>query len=217
MEIHTRKQTDMDYFQAGTQTLKTKDVRMEEAILTVLDAELAVWRRYAGRLGSVQTIYKSMSVRGIGTEWREPDPYHLEMFSDSEQGLVMSKNAEALLQIYNKASDSFDQTRFAALLLSQLSGRTKYATVGYLILLVLFRIGRLPQALECALSGLRQDKAYAFSDFLRLLDGLLRFEHCAFNDDWITAVNLFVAEIDTFSFRIWHRVVALKCARLVNA
>ncbi len=217
MKFPAKIKSDTDYFQNKERTLKTKETGLEEAVLTVLDAELAIWRKYAGRLGSIQTYYKGLSTRGIGTEWREPESCYVENLPEPERGSVISENAEALLTIYDRLSDPLDQLQFVALLLSHLSDRAKYASVGYLILLVLFRIGRLPQALECALSGLSRDKAYGFSDFLRLLDGLLRFEHHAFRDDWITAVNLFIDAIDGHTFRIWYRVAALKGFRLANA
>lgn len=217
MDFQIRKQSDVDFTRNGKTTLKTKSAGMEEAVLSVLDAELAVWRQYAGRLGSVQTYYKGRSTRGVGTEWREREAALVELLPKAERGLIMSENAEALLRIHDKVSGTFDEFRFVALLLSHLSGGTRYACVGYLVLLVLFRIGQLPKALQYAVSGLSRDKAYGFSDFLRLLDALLRFEHNAFTSEGLTAVNLFVDLVDGHTFRIWDRVAALKGLRLANA
>jgi len=216
MTTPTSPQHNAEGLQGRRKDARPSDVRMERTVLAVLDTELVLWRQYTGRLGSIQTVYKGNTIRGIGTEWKEREPYQLEILPESDRGLVMSENADVLLEIYHQASEPSGKAEFITLLLSYLSDNPKYAPVAYLILLVLFRVGQLPLTLQSALSGLRRDKAYAFSDFLRLLDALLRFEHYAFEDDWITDVNLFVDEVDGYTFRIWHRVVALKCFRFAN-
>lgn len=185
---------------------------LKAAIESVLDNELSLWREYAGRLGSILTYYKGRLTRGIGTEWREEKVIRIRALSESEKGWVTSKNADALIQIYHRLADRKLQSHFISTLSSTLSRDTKYATVAYLILLVLFRLRELQKAINVAADSLVGDRGFAFSDFLRLLDGLLRFEPAQFSTDLINAVETFIEKVDIHAFRINQRISALKTA-----
>jgi hypothetical protein len=104
--------------------------------------------------------------------------------------------------------------RFVTALLERLSRSTDYASVGYLILLVLFRIGGLSEALETAKKNLQKDEAYGFSDPLRLLDGLLHFEHQSFTLELLDQIEKLVESIEENTFNIQERIAAIRAFRL---
>lgn len=81
---------------------------------------------------------------------------------------------------------------------------------------MLFRIGRLPDALQTAKRDLQGDGALGFSDLLRLLDGLLRFEHPAFTPDLLDEVERFVEGIQEHTFNIRERIAAIRAFRLAT-
>ncbi len=199
---------------------------IERDIVAVLKAEINRYRdcgRQVGGLGSVQVMYKGQPVRGIGTEGRQTDsPQNQSIILDPEQSLIESDNAAALLNLYQRLRDDAGgsdekRSQFVAALLKRLSRNTEYAPVSYLILLVLFRIGRLPDALHTAQSNLQKDSAYGFSDLLRLLDGLLRFEHPSFTLELLDETERFVEDIEEYAFRIQERIAAIRALRLTNS
>lgn len=193
-------------------------------VAAVLRAEIYRYRdcgRSIGGLGSVQTLYKGNLMTGVGTEWREASPKNQAIITDAENACIKSDNATALLNLYNSfgkrkwaGERQAEVTRFVQALLKRLSKTREYAPVGYLILLVLFRIGRLKDALSVAKTDLQGDVGYGFSDFLRLLDGLLRFEHPSFSYELLDEVDNFLEGLEEDTFGIRERVGAIKAFRL---
>lgn len=95
-------------------------------------------------------------------------------------------------------------------LLKRLSREAAYAPVGYFILLVLYRIGYLNKALETAKKELQADSAYGFSDFLRLLDGLLKYEYTEFSTEMLNDIEQFLKGIKEHTFGISERLLAVR-------
>jgi hypothetical protein len=213
---------------------------IEKEIVAVLKAEVNRYRecgRRVGGLGSVRTTYKGQTTRGVGTEWRIADsPENQSIILDVDTAKIVSDNTTALLKLYRKLRDDEERERFVAALLKRLSRSTEYAPVGYLILLVLFRIDRLSEALNTAKRDLHKDGAHGFSDLLRLLDGLLRFEHSVgrlqkplktakgdfhferstFTPALLDEVERFVEGLDEDTFHIQERVAAIRVYRLAT-
>jgi hypothetical protein len=90
----------------------------------------------------------------------------------------------------------------------------EYAPVGYFILLVLHRVCHLSDVLLVAKGQLEGDKAYGFSDLLRLLDGLLRFRHPEFSLEQLDEVERFVDGVEEHTFGIRERLAAIRAYRL---
>lgn len=193
---------------------------VEKEIAAILKAEVARYRecgRPVGGLGSVQTTYQGNTWPGLGTEWRKVhSPLNQSIASDPDNALIQSDNASALLNLYHKLPNDKEKSSFVNALLSRLSRDTEYAPIGYLILFVLFRIGRLPEALTTAKKNQYKDPAYGFSDFLRLLDGLLRFEHPSFTSELLDEIEKSIEGLDEHTFRIRERISAIHAHRLNN-
>jgi hypothetical protein len=154
---------------------------------------------------------------GVGTEWREADsPRNQAILPDGEVASIVSDNGDTLLKVYRDLPDDEARERYVAALLSRLSRESEYAPVAYLILLTLFRVRRLPDALITAKRELMNDRAYGFSDFVRLLDGLLRTDHKSFEPKWLDEIERFLEGIDEHTFHIGERVAAIRAYRLAK-
>lgn len=84
------------------------------------------------------------------------------------------------------------------------------------MLYVLFQIGHLPEVLAQAKYELQGDTAYGFSDFVRLLDALLRFKHPAFRAEALDEIERFTEGLSEHLFRIHERLAAIRATRLAQ-
>jgi len=62
-------------------------------------------------------------------------------------------------------------------LLSRLTADQEYSPIAYFIFFVLFKVGLLNQTLETARNWQKVETDYGLSELLKILEGLLRFEH----------------------------------------
>lgn len=191
---------------------------LEKQVVSVLKAEGNRYKacgRRVGGLGSIQTKIRDRIYIGLGTEWREAgSPKNQSIQLDEGEVLISSDTAEALLNLHAALSGDAEKQAFYDALLKRLDKRTEYAPVGYLMLFVLLQLDMLKAALDKAKSDLRGDGAYGFSDFLRFLDGLLRFRHTSFSSEMLDDVERFLEGIDEHTFKIQERVAAIRAHRL---
>lgn len=192
-----------------------RSLPIELQVAAVLKEEL---RRYdtcgrrVGGLGSVQTHYGPRVLSGVGSVWREAEASNgpLIVEADSE-AYIESDNADALVKLYDSLNQT-DQRRFVAALRRRLGRYGDCTQVGYLSLLVLFRTGDLRGALSTARAHLRGDDG-GFSEFMLLLDGLLRFEHRRFSDMMLQEVEEFIEGFDDYAFGIPERLAEIRRRR----
>lgn len=193
-----------------------RNLPIELQVAAVLHEELRRYdlcRRRVGGLGSVQTRYGSKVLCGVGSAWREAQasqgPLIVEPNSDA---YIESDNADSLVKLYDTLNHG-DQLRFVAALRRRLGRYGECAPVGYLSLLVLFRTGDLRDALSSARAYLQGDDGCGFSEFMLLLDGLLRFEHRRFSDMMLEDVEQFIDGLDDYTFGIPERLAEIKQRR----
>ncbi|MCH4563462.1 hypothetical protein MKP05_10000 [Halomonas sp. EGI 63088] len=191
---------------------------IEKEIAAVLKAEANRYKecgRRVGGLGSIQTTIQGKSYKGVGTEWREADSPKNQTITEDESTIqISSDNAQALLNLYQKIKTDERKERYFSALFKRLDKNTEYAPVGYLILFVSFSLGELDAVLNGAVKNLQGDKAYGFSDFLRLLDSLLKFRHSSFSSENLDSIEQFLADVKEHSFRIEERLAAIRAYRL---
>lgn len=196
-----------------TETVSNIINPVEREIVTVLQAEINRYKdcgRRVGGLGSIQTTYHGRSYLGVDTGWRKADSPKLQaVVPDPENVKIESDNASTLIKFYYSLKDK-QQNNFVATLLKRLSRETIYASVGYFFLFVLYRIGYLNKALETAKKELQGDSAYGFSDFLHLLDGLLKYEYPKFSTEMLNDIEQFLKGIKEDTFRISERSLAVR-------
>jgi hypothetical protein len=192
---------------------------VERKVAGILQAEVYRYKdcgRRVGGLGSIQTTYQGRSYCGVGTDWRKADSPELQaIVPDPENARIESDNASTLIKYY-KSLKNQQRNDFVESLLRRLSRETPYAPVGYLILLVLYRIGYLNKVLETAKKQLQSDSAHGFSDFLRLLDGLLKYEYRRFSAEMLDDIEQFLKGIKEHTFRISERLLAVRAFLLRN-
>lgn len=193
--------------------------RVEREVVAVLQAEINRYKdcgRRVGGLGSIQTTYQGRSYCGVGTDWRKADSPKLQaIVPDPENVKIESDNASTLIEFYY-ALKGREQNDFVEIMLKRLSREGTYAPVGYFILFVLYRIGHLDKALQTAKKELQNDSAYGFSDFLRLLDGLLKYEYPKFSTEMLDDIGQFLRGISEHTFRISERLLAIRTVLLAK-
>lgn len=196
-----------------TETVSDISNPVEREIVTVLQAEINRYKdcgRKVGGLGSIQTTYHGRLYLGVDTGWRKANSPKLQaVVPDPENVKIESDNASTVIKFYYSLKDK-QQNNFVATLLKRLSRETIYASVGYFILFVLYCIGYLNKALETAKKELQGDLAYGFSDFLQLLDGLLKYEYPKFSTEMLNDIEQFLKGIKEDTFRISERLLAVR-------
>jgi len=192
---------------------------VEREVVAVLQAEINRYKdcgRSVGGLGSIQTTYQGRSYCGVGTDWRKADSPKLQAIApDPENAKIESDNAATLVKFYKSLKDQ-QRNDFVESLLKRLSRETAYAPVGYFILFVLYRVWHLNKALETAKKELQGDSAYGFSDFLRLLDGLLKYDYPEFSTEMLNDIEQFLKGIKEHTFRISERLLAVRAFLLAK-
>ena len=193
---------------------------IEKEIVAVLKAEVNRYKECGRRvvgLGSIQTTIQGKSFKGVGTEWREADsPKNQTIIEDENTIQISSDNAEALLNLYQKLKTEEEKNRYFDALSKRLDRNTEYAPIAYLILFVSFSLGRLNAALDAAVRNLQGDGGYGFSDFLRLLDALLKFRHSTFTPENLDTIERSLTGVKEHIFRIKERLVAIRAYRLLH-
>lgn len=192
---------------------------VEREVVGVLQAEVNRYKdcgRRVGGLGSIQTTYQGRSYCGVGADWRKADSPELQaIVPDLENTSIKSDNASTLTKYY-KSLENQQRNDFVKSLLKRLSRETAYAPVGYFILYVLYNIGYLKKVLETAKKELQDDSGHGFSDFLRLLDGLLKYEYPKFSTEMLNDIEQFLKGIKEHTFGISERLLAVRAFSLAK-
>lgn len=195
-------------------------VPIELQVSALLHEELENYEkcgRRIGGLGSVQTRIENRVLCGVGSSWRQMNEDIGPLLENSDvDAHIESDIADSMVTLYRCLSSS-DQLRFVAALRRRLGRYGVCAPVGYLTLLVLYRTGDLRDALTTARAYLQGDDGCGFSEFLLLLDGLLRYEHRNFSDMMLRDVERFVEGLDDYAFGIPERVAEIRRLRQLAA
>jgi len=138
------------------------------------------------------------------------------------------------LTYFEALSEESEKDSFVNALLIRLNCRQEYYCVSYLTLYVLFRIGYLSDGLTAALQTLPERKTwfsrarerftgptlpekhqqYGYSDFLGMINGLLRYEHREFSEQDIDEIDRFVSQSSEHPFRIPEKLNSIRSLRI---
>jgi hypothetical protein len=204
---------------------------IEKKIAAVLKDEINRYKKYgrrSGELGSIYALHNSRKIKSIYQDsWTsDRSGERQEIVNDHKEAEVHSENGDALVELFNGLADQADKELFINSLISRLNRDKEYYCVSYLILYILFRIGRLNAALDAAKISLQKKRKswgiswqkistdrlleehqrYGFSDFLAIMNGMLRFEHQSFTDREMDIVEEFIAGIDEHAFQINEKI-----------
>jgi hypothetical protein len=208
-------------------------------VAAVLKDEINRYKKYGRREGQLGSIYATNQGRKIKSVYQDgwtssKSGERQEIINDPENARVQSDNGDALLEYYKTLQDDGDRELFINSLVSRLSRDKEYYCVSYLILYVLFRIGELEKTLSAAefslvkretfwnrlfhlkrrRNVLEAHQRHGFSDFLGLINGLLRYEHPAFADEELDMIEEFIAGTDEHTFRIGEKINSIRSYRI---
>jgi len=186
---------------------------IEKEIVNILQSEVHRYKdcgRRSGGLGSVELTYRGRKFTGVGTDWREANSSKQQsIVPDPQFASIDSDNGTVLLR-YHQTLDKKQQEDFLDSLIARISKDKGYAQIGYFFLFLGHRMGCLEKILKRAKSHLQGDAAYGFSDLLRLLDGLLKYEYTKFTTEELDVVEKFLVGVEEHSFRISERIKAIR-------
>lgn len=193
---------------------------IEKEVVSVLKAELGRYQmcgRITGGLGSVHMVYKGHAFTGVGGDsWTPDSPVNQVIVSDPEAAALKSDNLDALVAFYETLGSAEEQNRFATALLDRLESRRGYLSVSYFIVCVLWRVGRLKEALEKAKRDLpeNEQRVFGLSNVLMLLNGLLKFRHPDFTNQMLDDIERMTRGLTEHTFLVPAKIAAIRASRL---
>jgi hypothetical protein len=152
---------------------------------------------------------------GVGTDSWIPNSTKNQSISDNPDTCdLRSDNLDALMTFYGRLSPA-EKEQFASALLARLDGKA-YLPVSYFIVLVLWKIERLKDALEKAKAKLPQGEISVFglSNVLMLLNGMLRYRYPDFTNEMLDQIEKFLDGLNEHAFQIPEKLAAIRTARL---
>lgn len=213
---------------------------IEKQIAFVLQDEITRYKRFGrrhGELGSVHATYQGKEVKSIYQDrWYDhKSGKNQEIVLDPENSKIESENGDALVALFHSIKKNKEkQQLFIEDLLFRLDKEKEYYCVCYLILYVLFRIGKIELALNTAKNNFRKkqnfwqklfckkdDKQllevhqrYGLSDFNGLINGMLRYEHYSFKDNDLDLIEEFILD-SSEPFQIKEKLNSIRSYRLL--
>jgi len=195
---------------------------IEKDVASVLQTELSRYEingRQAGGLGSVYIVMAGREIKQLANDVLIMQATaNQEIVFEPETAEIKSDNLDSLLALYARLATDDERERFVNALLSRLQDEKGYACVAYLIVLALWKVGLLGEALEAAMFGLPEDgrKDYGLSNALMMLNGLLRYRHPDFTPDMLDTIERFLQGSQEHSFRIPQKIAAIRARRLLS-
>lgn len=198
------------------------DDPIAKEIVAVLRAELgryAVCGRTVGGLGSVHIVHNGRPLTGVGGDsWTADSPLNQALATNPADASLQSDNIDALLAFHRRLASDEERQRFATALLERLDEHKGYLAVSYFIVAVLWRVGRLNDALVRARERLPvgEQRVFGLSNVLMLLNGLLKYRHTDFLVSDLDNIERFIHGLEEHPFRIPEKLAAVRAARLTS-
>jgi len=196
---------------------------IEKEIVSVLKAELGRYQmcgRTSGGLGSVHVVYQGRVLTGMGTDsWRPDSPQNQIIVNDPTAATLGSDNLEVLNKFYSGLKSKDEQGRFIRSLVDRLDENKGYLAVSYFIVLALWQVGELPEALRVARQKLpeKEHSVFGLSNVLMLLNGLLRYRYPDFTAADLDQIEAFIDGMQEHTFQIAAKLAAVRTSRLGTA
>ena len=213
--------------------------QIEKKVAATLKDEISRYQKYgrqSGELGSICALCKGRQIKSIYQDsWTSSQSgERQEILNDSQGATVQSENGDALVKLFKSFKDEEDRELFVQVLFTRFSRDKEYYCVSYIILYVLFRVGRLTNALNIAKASLSKKKdppyifwqrksenrllepyqRYGFSDLLGLINGMLRYEHRSFTNEELDSIEEFIDDLDEHTFRIKEKINSIRSFRV---
>lgn len=214
---------------------------IEKKVASVLKDEISRYKKYgrrSGELGSVYAMHQGRKIKSIYQDgWTSSKSgERQEIVNDPENSRVYTENGDSLVEYYESLQENSDKELFINSLLSRIDRDKEYFCVSYLIIYVLFKIGRLSEGLEAVRNRfplrptfldillrrkpteklLETHQRHGYSDALGMINGLLRYEHPSFTDNDLDIVEEFIMTTDEYSFQIEEKINSVRSYRLTH-
>lgn len=192
---------------------------IEKQVAAVLQAEVTRYDkcgRSSGGLGSVHLVVGGHQMTSfVGEGWVPNSPRNQSIYDKPDEVQLKSDNLEALMAYYARLSEE-ERRQFGDTLLDRIDEGLGYLRVTYFIVYVLWKIGKLPEALRRAKARLPQaeTKAFGLSNTLMLLNGLLRYRYPDFPNEMLDEIERFLYGMNEHSFQIPETIAAIRAMRL---
>lgn len=194
---------------------------VDKEIVSVLQSELSRYDkngRERGGFGSIHVVYEGRMVTRFGQDsWNPDSPKNQSVVENPDAGVIHSDHLSALLTFYQRLSAEDEREQFASALLDRLDADKGYLRVSYFIVCVLWKIGRLSDALQKASRLPENDiKDFGLSNVLYMVNGLLRYRHTDFSPDMLDQIERFLHALKKeHPFYIPEKIAAIRAARLL--
>ncbi len=196
---------------------------IEQGVAAVLQTEISRYElngRRTGGLGSLSLdMGNGQQTLAFGGEAMLTPASHNQEIVDAQAGTTLrSDNFESLMALYERSAAGDERERFATALLTRLQSDRGYGRVAYLIVLVLWKIGRLDQALAAAIAGLPSgdQKEFGLSNSYMMLNGMLRHKHPDFTPEALDAIESALRQTAEHPFRIPQKIAAVRAHRIIT-
>lgn len=195
---------------------------IEKDVAAVLQAEIGRYEkngRTRGGFGSFHMTHDGRSDLQIPADaWVMNTARNQEISEIAEQYEIRSDSLDALLTIHGRLTTDDERERFANALLSRLQEDRGYARVAYMIVMALWKVGLLGEALDAAMFGLPEDdqRNFGISNIFMLLNAMLRFQHLQFSDEALDTIERFVQSSSEHQFRIRQKIAAIRAHRVMR-
>jgi hypothetical protein len=192
---------------------------IEREIVSVLQSEITRYEkngRERGGFGSIHIVYQGRVLTGFGQDSWTDSPRNQSIVDDVDAAELHSDLLAALLSFYERISTNEERSLFVSALLDRLNEEDGYLRVTYFIVCVLWKVGRLSDALQKA-RGLSEDerRAHGLSNALYMLNGLLRYRYVDFTPEMLDQIERFIHALKSeHTFRISEKIAAIRAARL---
>lgn len=194
---------------------------VEKSIASVLQTEISRYElngRQSGGLGSVSIVVDGNEIKNFAGDARIMQiTVNQEIVFDTSACAIKSDNLDALIALYSRLESDQEHEMFTNALLNRLQADAGYGRVAYMIVLALWKIGHLQEALKAALFGLPEgdQKEFALSNALMALNGLLRYRHQDFTSESLDDIERFLQGSVEHPFRIPQKIAAIRAHRLL--
>lgn len=175
---------------------KNIDVVLQEEVRSY-----AARGRQRGALGSMNIGLQSMPNNG----WTNEGSIPKLLFDESDPSIISSPNASVLLKLYSTL-DKTGKNDFETYLKLQLRKDSPYASVAYFIFFVLYKVGKIVDALHFARQALKGDTVFGYSNLLGILSMIISREYLEIDRKTYEQIKLTLQGETEHDFRLMEKI-----------
>jgi len=177
---------------------------LHKKINIVLDEEVRSYSangRIRGSLGSMNVTLQSVPNNGWTNEGQIPQL----LFDKSDPTVISSPNATTLIKFYSSL-DPDSKSNFRSYLMTHIRKDSPYASIGYLIFFVLYRIGETIDALKQARRGLLGDTVHGYSNVLGVFSMIISREYLEIDSKTYEDIKLVLQGDSEYKFWLEQKI-----------